>query len=170
MEITITEIITVQRTEVRKYPKDVASVLEDMELEKNSTIKAVSEFFGAWADDLQVDVQYFINDTDPEDSRNEIGYSDRREVYEKAIDKYGAKLQVQVAIEEMSELTKELCKDIRGNGVRENIVEELADATIMLEQLRLIYDCNSDVCEEMDIKIRRLEDRIKDEQKPERDC
>ena len=34
-------------------------------------------------------------------------------IFEEAIETYGADLQKQVAIEEMAELTKEICKDFR---------------------------------------------------------
>lgn len=36
--------------------------------------------------------------------------------YKKAIDLYGEKAQKLMAIEEMSELTKEICKDFRGEA------------------------------------------------------
>ncbi len=157
----ITEIITVQRTEITKDPKEVNFILENMDKAKEHSAYIVSEFFKEGADDLDIDVQYFVRDTGAGDKgKNEISYDARKAVYEEAIKKYGSELQIQVAIEEMSELTKELCKDIRGNGVREHIVEELADATIMLEQLRLIFDCNSEVCAEMGIKVKRLSERL----------
>lgn len=45
--------------------------------------------------------------------------------FEKAIETYGADLQKQVAIEE-------ICKDFRGKGNREHILEEIVDVSIML--------------------------------------
>ena len=83
-------------------------------------------------------------------------------VIQKAIETYGADLQKQVAIEEMSELTKEICKDFRGKGNRENILEEIADVTIMLSQLLIMYDIK--VWELNDVivsKLTRLEERLK---------
>lgn len=62
------------------------------------------------------------------------------QVLEKAIETYGADLQKQVAIEEMADLTKEICKDFRGKGNREHIIEEMADVAIMFEQLMIMYD------------------------------
>lgn len=50
-----------------------------------------------------------------------------------------------MAIEEMSELTKELTKAIRGQEYKEAIAEEIADVRIMLEQLELIFDCKKNV-------------------------
>ena len=55
-----------------------------------------------------------------------------RRVFDDAIHTYGALLQKQVAIEEMSELTKEICKDFRGGFLRENMAEEIADVAVMI--------------------------------------
>lgn len=94
---------------------------------------------------------------------NEISYEERKKVYENAIEKYGNWQQVIVAIEEMSELQKELCKCFREEkGNTEHIAEEIADTTIMLEQLRMIFDCNDLTREIMDKKIRRLAKRVED--------
>lgn len=85
-------------------------------------------------------------------------------VIQKAIETYGADLQKQVAIEEMAELTKEICKDFRGKGNREHILEEIADVKIMLSQLLIMYDIK--VWELNDVivsKLTRLEERLKGE-------
>ena len=47
--------------------------------------------------------------------------------------------QTVVAIEEMAELTKELCKAQRGKENKEELTEELADVIIMLEQIKIYY-------------------------------
>lgn len=83
------------------------------------------------------------------------------QVLEKAIEVYGKDLQKQVAIEEMAELTKEICKDFRGKGNREHIIEEIADVCIMLDQLMIIYGIETnEMLGEIDIKTARLEERI----------
>ena len=85
-------------------------------------------------------------------------------VLEKAIEVYGADLQKQVAIEEMAELTKEICKDFRGKGDRKHILEEIADVKIMLSQLLIMYDI--EVWELNDVmisKLDRLEKRLANE-------
>lgn len=85
-------------------------------------------------------------------------------IFEKAIEVYGADLQKQVAIEEMAELTKEICKDFRGKGNREHILEEIADVLIMMSQLEIIYDIKTKELMDMtDNKIKRLEERLKGE-------
>ena len=91
---------------------------------------------------------------------NSITYDERKIVYQKALDKFGANAQITKAVEEMSELTKELCKYSLGAGDREALADEIADVTIMLEQLRLIFDVNDEVCRHMDAKVERLQDRI----------
>lgn len=69
-----------------------------------------------------------------------------KEVFEKAILTYGQTAQEDVAIEEMSELIKAICK-MRRAGVNEKpaatdaIVDEIADVSIMLEQLCMMYEC-----------------------------
>jgi hypothetical protein len=61
------------------------------------------------------------------------------ELYERAREVYGEETQIIVALEELSELQKELCKYLRGNNSSEGIAEEMADVIIMLEQLFGIF-------------------------------
>lgn len=98
---------------------------------------------------------------------NRFDYDARKTVYEHAIDTYGVKPQMLMVIEEMSELTKAICKFFRVPGYMEpdadiidSIAEETADVTIMLEQLRLILGINETVCEHMDEKVERLAARL----------
>lgn len=53
---------------------------------------------------------------------------------------YGIPSQLNKAIEEMAELTKELCKELARNGNIEEITKEIADVETMIEQLKVIYD------------------------------
>lgn len=86
-----------------------------------------------------------------------IPYEARRWVYQSAIATNGIERQIMVAIEEMSELTKELAKAFRRDGTTlEKLTDEIADVTIMMEQLRLIFEVNDRVQERMDFKVRRL--------------
>lgn len=94
-----------------------------------------------------------------------IPYEERRKVYSKALATWGDHAQLIVAIEELSECQKEICKILRGNEDFSHLAEEIADATIMLEQLRLIFNINDQVCECMDAKVRRLEERLGGTQK-----
>lgn len=76
-----------------------------------------------------------------------------------AVRTWGPQTQIVIAIEEMSELTKELCKDFR-NGDDEHIAEEIADCKIVLRQLELIFECEKKVDAWEKYKLERLEDRI----------
>lgn len=67
------------------------------------------------------------------------------EIETAAINQYGTALQMIVAIEELSELQKEITKLLRdraiptGIGNISHLSEEMADVYIMLEQLELIF-------------------------------
>ena len=91
---------------------------------------------------------------------NKINYEDRKEVYQAALNKWGVDLQTMMAVEEMSELTKEICKIKRGKMDLDALADEIADVTIMLEQMRMIYGLNDAVCDHMDAKILRLQSRV----------
>ena len=91
---------------------------------------------------------------------NAIPYQERKAVYEVALEQWGSQAQTMMAVEEMSELTKEICKLFRNQGDKDALADEIADVTITLEQLRMMYGLNDKVCERMDYKIRRLEERL----------
>lgn len=84
-------------------------------------------------------------------------------IMEKAIYLYGTRPQEDVAIEEMAELTKAILKlrraesDTARDVAVAAIREELADVSIMLSQLELIYGDVSDIEE---AKLVRLEKRL----------
>ena len=98
---------------------------------------------------------------------NKISYEERATVYADALATFGTGMQLIVALEEMSELQKEITKGLRGDLNKMHLAEELADATIMLEQVRQIFGVNEQVCEMMDSKILRLRQRIEDEKAKE---
>lgn len=85
------------------------------------------------------------------------------EVLIKAIDTYGKNAQLDMVIEEMSELTKEICKFKRGKLNKEHLAEEMADVYIMLEQLHYIAGVKVEVIlQYRQIKIERLKNRLED--------
>ena len=91
------------------------------------------------------------------------------EALKKVININGLSAQEDVAIEEMSELTKAILK--RRRAVKEqatadkirksedNIREEIADCIIMIQQLILIYDVDGDIQMNINKKIKRLKER-----------
>lgn len=87
------------------------------------------------------------------------------DVLQQAIATYGKDMQLNVAIEEFSELTKEICKHKRGADNTLRIIEEIADCYIMLKQLEMMFDINVvDLAKEIDRKIERLNRRLSSEQ------
>ena len=81
-------------------------------------------------------------------------------LFKALIDKFGDK-QLIVAIEELSELQKELCKHLRGKTDVGHIAEEIADVCIMLCQLMLYFNIREiDVLRVIDEKIKRTEERL----------
>lgn len=82
------------------------------------------------------------------------------EVLTQAIKEFGQCNQKIKAIEEMSELIKEICKEKVGETKLKNIVDEIADVEIMIEQLKIIYDAIELVDERKKYKINRLKERI----------
>ena len=97
---------------------------------------------------------------------NKISYMERAQVYAQALNTFGTMNQLVVALEEMSEIQKEICKAMRSEVNLQHLAEEIADASIMLEQLRMLFDINDEVCDIMDAKVERLMQRIKHKQFP----
>lgn len=78
----------------------------------------------------------------------------------KIIKNYGTFNQIQMAIEEMAELTKELCKLKRcGQNNIEHIEEEIADVQITLNQLKIMFPSDRDwYNEKIDRTLKRMGD------------
>ncbi len=83
-----------------------------------------------------------------------------KEVLEAALSAYGSEIQRVVAIEELSELQKELCKSLRGQTDTQHIAEEIADVQIMLEQMMILYELHYDVVAWRWKKVDRLRNRL----------
>lgn len=93
------------------------------------------------------------------------------ETLEAAILKYGAENQINMAIEEMSELTKALLKERRQAKSRgfdvsaaekfeDDIAEEMADVIIILVQLQMMFNNRSKVSWYINSKTKRLKARM----------
>ena len=84
-----------------------------------------------------------------------------RAILKQAIETYGTEAQLNVAIEEFAELTKEICKHKRYMDNTKAIIEEMADCYIVLEQMKMIFGLGSTVVSDaMDKKIKRLKSRL----------
>jgi NTP pyrophosphatase (non-canonical NTP hydrolase) len=78
-----------------------------------------------------------------------------------ALSRYGVDAQDDIAIEEMSELTKAIIKNRRYKtfATLENLYEELADVYIMLEQIMMSLDKDR-VQNYVNSKLQRLNERL----------
>lgn len=96
-----------------------------------------------------------------------------KETMYKAINTYGVENQLIKTVEELSELSQALCKSsIRLNYTKgkisleddlkyvDNIFEEMADVEIMLEQCKIMFQCDKEVNKWKQEKIQRLERRL----------
>ena len=153
--------------EVREDLKEMANIRckidSRMRTQKAISLKDVERFnsicykhFGKIQDGMEFSPE---KKQKPQAEGGRIPYSERRRVYEAAIDRYGIEPQLRMVIEEMSELTKELCKFFRGKDNLDDIADETADVAIMLEQLQLIFNLH-DVSKHMDAKVERLAGKL----------
>ncbi|MBQ7304449.1 MAG: hypothetical protein IJW75_06015 [Alphaproteobacteria bacterium] len=83
------------------------------------------------------------------------------DIYKRALKTWGKEPQMLQVIEEMSELTKEILKNV--NRKKDNIaelIEETADVEIMLEQLKCCYDIKDEVENYKAQKLLKIEKRL----------
>ena len=94
------------------------------------------------------------------DNPHHVSPEERRKIYSEAIEKYGQQHQNNKFDEELGEFLTELGRMRNGAGNYAKLAEEMADLTIMLEQLAMIYGVEDETAEQMDYKARRLAQRI----------
>lgn len=82
-------------------------------------------------------------------------------VLKRALETWGEEPQMLMVVEEMSELMKEILKNInrKKNNIAE-IIEETADVEIMLEQLKENYQIAEQVAAYKADKIKVIENRL----------
>lgn len=86
-----------------------------------------------------------------------------REIFRKALSRYGGFAQITILFEEMAELQNALCKALRGRmdgGTPLNIAEEIADVGIMLDQMAIEFRVEDAVAAQRAYKVERLRGRI----------
>lgn len=96
----------------------------------------------------------------------EVKEGEKHNILAKAILHYGQEHQGIVAMEECSELIKEVSKLIRTKADEysnvDNLTEEIADVLIMIEQLKIIYRIPQEKIDvQTNYKLNRLKERIK---------
>ena len=85
--------------------------------------------------------------------------SEKLELYTKVLDKYGIIAQVFMVMEETGEMLSAIGKSIRGRVKNEEIITELADVSIMMEQMAVHFGLN-EFRAEKERKLIRLKERI----------
>jgi NTP pyrophosphatase (non-canonical NTP hydrolase) len=83
--------------------------------------------------------------------------NDRLALYDEAIGKWGVEAQREMAYEEVGELITAIARHRRGRVNRKEVITELADVTIMCEQLAYMLGYE-DYEKEIDEKLVRLRD------------
>ena len=84
--------------------------------------------------------------------------NDRLTLYDEAITKWGAEAQREMAYEELGELITAIAQHRRGRVGRKEVITELADVTIMCEQLAYMLGYE-DYENEIDEKLIRLRNK-----------
>lgn len=83
---------------------------------------------------------------------------EKEQIYKAALNKWGPNLQIIMMFEEMAELQKELSKNLRGTENSTSIAEEIADVEIMLEQMKGLFEIESQVLKFKEYKLKRLKE------------
>jgi NTP pyrophosphatase (non-canonical NTP hydrolase) len=89
-----------------------------------------------------------------------------KDVLDKAIKKYGVEKQLLVCMEEPAELIQAISKAERypeDSTRMQDLIEEMADVTICLEYLKLIYNIRQEELDEwINRKVKRISKKIKE--------
>ena len=82
------------------------------------------------------------------------------ELYEKYRVKYGQPAQLQKACEELAELTVELMHLNFNRGSMLKLIDEVADVSIMIDQIKYLYTIGQEVDDRVYEKLNRMESRL----------
>lgn len=83
------------------------------------------------------------------------------DIYHRALKTWGKNPQMLQVIEEMSELIKEILKNVNsGKDNISDIIEETADVEIMLEQLKCCYNIKQEVEDYKKQKLLKIAKRL----------
>lgn len=81
------------------------------------------------------------------------------ELFKLAASTWGEEAQIRVAIEECGEFLSAIMKSYRGRATNEQIVDEIADVTIMMQQMAVMFGQEA-VDERIKYKIDRIKQRL----------
>ena len=79
-----------------------------------------------------------------------------KEIVSRSLNTYGSGMQLVVCMEELSELTQAISKEIRGKDSRNNVIEEMADVLICIEIIKQVFEITD---EDIDIWIKYKQER-----------
>lgn len=80
-------------------------------------------------------------------------------VLETAIKRYGLQAQKMMAVEECAEFLNSIAKLDRGRATPEDVIDEIADVTIMMRQMALVFG-KEEVEQRIKFKVERLNNRM----------
>jgi len=83
----------------------------------------------------------------------------RIELYQKALSKWGEESQLNMVYEEVGELLTAMSRFKRGRTSHYDVMTELADVSIMVEQIATLMNYE-DFEKEKDYKLTRLKERL----------
>lgn len=84
------------------------------------------------------------------------------DLFQSALDTFGAEAQTKKLFEEIGEFMEALCKCQDGRDKTSHLAEEIADVHIMLDQMAVMFDCSAEMERMKRYKLRRLEQRIEE--------
>ena len=87
--------------------------------------------------------------------------TEKMSLFKAALDKWGVHPQVRMVFEECSELINALSKAYRGRSTKEDVITELADVSILCEQMALVFGYE-DFEKEVEKKLEKLKNKLND--------
>lgn len=143
---------------ILKIYKMLANSNVTQEDKKEYVFEVVKKALENYLDENQNQIQKFIEDTEGEKIMD-----DKQKIYKYAIQKWGTTTQLHQLMEEAAELIVSVSHYIRDREYAlDNLIEETADVTIMLEQLTEIFGNDfTNKVEEIKIeKLNRLKNKL----------
>lgn len=77
------------------------------------------------------------------------------ELYQRALEKWGEEAQIDKSMEESAELIAALAKRMNGFATEQDVIDEIADMSVMVKQLRLMFGPD-----EVDAQVAREKERL----------
>lgn len=111
--------------------------------------------------DREVFVERFLDKLEKHSKGETSDAVELADIIKNSIEKDGEVTKAVIAIEELSELQKELTKSIRGETDEVGILEEMADVYICLMALQTIFGFDGDTLDTaIEVKLLRLKNNL----------